>query len=82
MTEDMKFRNFSPFTIKTYLSSITYFVRFYNTSPEALTEEDVRKYLLYLVNSGASWSTINSAQSALEILYKYVLRQSWKIENI
>jgi integrase/recombinase XerD len=82
MIEDMKLRNFSPQTIKSYISSVTSFVRYFKASPEELTDLHIKEYLTHLLNTGASWSTINAAQSSLKQLYIHILKQNWKVEKL
>ncbi len=49
MIEDMTLRNFAPQTIQSYVQCIARFARYFNTSPEHLGPEQVRTYLLYIV---------------------------------
>jgi len=44
MTEDMQLRNLSAGTQKAYLHYITGLARFYQTSPEHLSLEELREY--------------------------------------
>jgi integrase/recombinase XerD len=48
--EDLRLKNFSPNTIRVYMHAVAAFARFCGRSPEALGEEDVRKYLVHLVS--------------------------------
>ncbi len=50
MLEDMQLRNFAPETQRNYLHHITGLARYYMTSPEHLTLEEIRDYQLYLLN--------------------------------
>lgn len=79
MLQEMKLRNFSPKTIKSYVCCVKLFVTHYGKSPEELTEAHIKEYLSNLVKRGLSFSTINAVQSALKILYKDILNQSWKV---
>jgi integrase/recombinase XerD len=74
MTEDMRLRNFSPRTIKTYLEQVTRFAAYFNQKPERLGAEHVRLYQLYLIQEkGAASSSVNVASSALKFLYRVTL---------
>jgi len=48
MIEDMQLRNLSQSTQRAYLHYITGLARFYQTSPEYLSLEELREYQLYL----------------------------------
>jgi integrase/recombinase XerD len=49
MLEDMRLRNLVPATQKNYIAHVAAFARFFGKSPEALDQEAVREYLLYLL---------------------------------
>ncbi len=48
MTNDMKLRRFSPETIKLYVYAVKDISRYYNSSPDLISEQEVYGYLLYL----------------------------------
>jgi hypothetical protein len=50
MIEDMQLRNLSVGTQRAYLHYITGLARFYQTSPDHLSLEEIREYQLYLIN--------------------------------
>src|SRR5208337_1745883 len=54
MTEDMILRNFAPGTIRQYVHCIARYARYFNTSPKDLGPEQVRLYLLHLVQGVTS----------------------------
>jgi len=82
MIEDLKLRNRSPRTIEAYVLQVARFAKFYKCSPEKLGSEEVRAYQLHLLDSGASWSTMNQTVSALKFLYRVTLRVAWPVEQI
>ena len=49
MIEDMTLRNFTAQTIQSYVQCVARFARYFNASPEQLGPEQVRTYLLDLV---------------------------------
>jgi integrase/recombinase XerD len=74
MIEDMTLRNFAPQTIQSYVQCIARFARYFNTSPEHLGPEQVRTYLLYIVQQRrASLSHYKQVRSALRFLYRVTL---------
>jgi integrase/recombinase XerD len=80
--DDLKLRNCSPRTIGAYIFQIARFAKFYNRSPEKLGAEEVRAYQFHLINSGASWSTVNRTVCALKVPYLMTLQVAWPVEQI
>jgi integrase/recombinase XerD len=83
MTEDLQLRNFSEVTIRTYIRVVQRFAEHFGKSPEQLGAEQVRQYLLYLLNDKKDvWSTLQVNRAALKFLYVKVLKQPWFDEEI
>ncbi len=56
----MKLRNFAPKTIALYVDNVAKFARHFGKSPELLGEEQVRQYLVHLVEEKkVAWGTYN-----------------------
>ena len=49
MTENMLLRGLAPKTQKAYLGAVRKLAKFYNKSPDLLSSEEIRAYLLHLV---------------------------------
>lgn len=49
MSEEMKLRNFAPGTQEVYISAVAQFAAQFGKSPELLGKEEVRQYLVHLV---------------------------------
>src|ERR1051325_5234000 len=78
MIEDMRIRNFSPSTQRSYVHYVAEFARHYNTSPERLGLEHVRAYHLYLAEQRQlSPASINTFVSAAQFLYTVTLEMPW-----
>jgi site-specific recombinase XerD len=74
MIEDMRLRNLSRHTVDAYVLAVKQFANHFKRSPEQSTSQDVRQYLLYLVQEKhASWSRYNIARCALQFLYQVTL---------
>ena len=74
MIEEMKLRNLSPRTIEVYVSRVAHFARYFGRSPEVLGRDEVRSYLLHLVQEKkVSWSVYNQSVAALRFLYEVTL---------
>jgi site-specific recombinase XerD len=69
MIDDMKVRNLSAGTQKTYVRSVANFSAFHGRSPDELSYEDVRDYHLHLVARGLKATSICQILSALRFFY-------------
>ena len=78
MTEDMQLRNLGPQTQRSYLHYITGLARFYQTSPDLLSLEEIREYQLYLINERRlSPESVNGFVSAAKFFYNVTLETPW-----
>jgi site-specific recombinase XerD len=83
MLEDMRLRNFSPHTVDAYILAVKQFARHLGRSPEQSGADDVRAYLLHLVqDQHASWSRYNIARCALQFLYRITLGRDERFEKL
>ncbi|MBT4500549.1 MAG: site-specific integrase [Gemmatimonadetes bacterium] len=72
--EEMKLRGYSPKTRKAYRNHLLRFRRYFDKDPQAVTEEEIRAYLLHLIDEKqVSYSTHNQSISAIKFLYNKVL---------
>jgi integrase/recombinase XerD len=56
MIEEVKLRNFSPATQKSYLYAVTRLTKYYRKAPDQLDKEQIRSYLLHLTVERTSHS--------------------------
>jgi site-specific recombinase XerD len=83
MIEELQLRNLSPVTAGMYLKVVERFARHFNTSPERLGSEQVRQWLLHLVNDRkVSANTLQVHRAALHFLYVDTLKQRWFEDTI
>jgi integrase/recombinase XerD len=73
MIEEMKLRNFSPRTEQSYVSAMVGLVKYYRQSPDQLTQDEIRSYLLHLKERGLSPSSRNVAISGMKFFYHQIL---------
>src|SRR6476660_5646224 len=78
MIEDMQLRGLAPATQRAYLQAVQSLAQHFATSPDHLTEEQLRQYFLYLHNDKrVSRSTSTIALCALKFLVEHTLHRSW-----
>lgn len=72
--EELRIRGYSRRTRKTYRNHLGRFVRWLGRDPRGASDEDVRRYLLHLVDEkDASAATRNQAVSVVKFFYAVVL---------
>jgi integrase len=71
----MTLHRFSRHTKKNYLLVMQSLVRFYNQPPDTLSEEQIQKFLLYLINEKKlAWGSVNNYLCGISCFYKNVLK--------
>ena len=76
-------RVLSPRAIDAYAMRVGTFARHFGRSPQILGRDDVRAYLLFLVQEKhASWSYFGQAISALKFLYRTTLGKKWVLDGV
>src|SRR5574342_524586 len=73
MIEEIRLRNFSPRTEKSYVSAMVGLAKYYRQSPDQLSQEQIRAYLLHLKERGLSPSSRNVAISGMKFFYHQCL---------
>ncbi|WP_415373086.1 site-specific tyrosine recombinase/integron integrase [Patiriisocius sp. Uisw_047] len=83
--DKLELRKYANNTVKTYVSSFETFINYYHTKDlVSIDENDVRQYLLKLVQEDKSNSYINSAINSIKFYYESVLgmpNRFYKIER-
>jgi integrase/recombinase XerD len=83
MLEDMRVRNYSPKTQVMYVHRVARFAAHFGRTPDQLTPEDIRTYLVHLKDvEQVSWSTFNQAVCALRFFYKVTLGRAEMVAEI
>lgn len=74
--EQLKLKRYSRSTIKTYLAHFNLFLAHYGQrSPDGITRDEIRRYLLYLINERQVSGTYqNQAINAIKFYYEQVLK--------
>jgi integrase/recombinase XerD len=83
MLEDMQLRGLAARTQESYLGAVQQLALHYGTSPDLLTEEQLRQYFLYLRNEKhVAPNTSNVALNALKFLYVHTLGRPWPLRDL
>ena len=83
MIEDMKIRDYSDHTISAYVSAVYRLAAFYRKSPDKLGREEIRTFLVDLVeDKKVSWPYYRQVLAALRFLYRHVLRRGEVVEDV
>jgi site-specific recombinase XerD len=80
----MQLRNYSPQTVKAYISNLRSFVEHHlPRHPREMTDEHVRQYLVYLlIERKFSASTVNQVFNALRFVYSDLYKRPLVIKTI
>jgi site-specific recombinase XerD len=83
MIREMRVRNYSEHSIRNYVSALVNLTRFYKTSPDNLSRDQVKDYAYHLIREkNFSTSSINQLISAWKILQVDVLKKDWETFSI
>jgi integrase/recombinase XerD len=94
MIEEIRLRNFSPRTEQSYVSAMVGLAKYYRQSPDQLSQEQIRAYLLHLKERGLSPSSRNVAISGMKFFYHQCLgwnekqlfipprKRSWQLPEV
>jgi integrase/recombinase XerD len=75
MIEDMTARKLGPNSQRSHIHSCRRFAAFLKRSPDTATADDVRRFQLYLVESGLGISNRNRIMTGVKFLFRVTLRR-------
>src|SRR6476620_6902095 len=75
MIEDMAARKLNPHTQRSHISSCTRFAAWLKRAPNTATPDEVRRFQLYLIESGTSICNRNRIMTGLRFLFRVTLRR-------
>src|SRR4030067_1877758 len=83
MLGDLQLSGAKPRTQKTYLREVENLAKYFNRSPEELGEDELKKYMLYLIKERhLSEGTFRFYVAALKFLYRTTLKREWAVQKI
>ena len=80
LERELKYRNYSPKTVKAYLTCTKIFLNKINKDAETISREEIIDFLLYLQKEKKAPKTINLYKEAIKFFYKDVLKQKQDID--
>jgi len=75
MIEDMAARKLTPHTQRSHISSCKRFAAWLKRSPDTATADEVRRFQLHLIESGASICNRNRIMTGVRFLFRVTLRR-------
>ncbi|MCB9798963.1 site-specific integrase [Candidatus Nomurabacteria bacterium] len=72
ITQEMKIRNYSPKTIKSYTSVTSSLYKFTKKPPRELDQNEIKRYLAHIQSQGKSSQTIALHANAINFLYTQI----------
>lgn len=81
--EDLQLQGKSDRTQQAYVRAVRMLAEHFHTSPDQLTDEQIRQYFLYVRNTRHwSFSTMKQALCAIKTLYTQTLHRDWGILDV
>lgn len=77
---ELKLQGKSDKTIECYSRALRQVANFFDTCPNNLSVEDLKRYFLYLVDN-KSWSAVKIARNAIQFCYKHVVMVNFFCRN-
>jgi integrase/recombinase XerD len=79
MTEDMQLHGFAAKTQDSSVRAVKQLAEYYHKSPEVITDDELRQYLLYFQNENhVAASTFTIALCGLKFFYERTLQRTWR----
>ena len=83
MVEDMDLSGFASRTQDSYVRSVSLLTRYYQRSPELLSDEELRAYFVHLTSERKlARSTITIALSGIKFFYEKTLKRDWSLTGV
>ena len=83
MMHDLQLRGYADRTVEAYTRAVAQLAKFYHASPDQLTEEQVRQYLLHLSTvQRVARGTHTIALCGIKFFYQQTLGQQWTVLNV
>jgi site-specific recombinase XerD len=83
MLEDMQLHGYAERTRQSYADAVKGLAKHYQCPPDQLTEDDIRKFFLHLINDRkAARSTLKIYLCGIKFFYEKTLGRKWQLFNL
>jgi hypothetical protein len=79
MMEDMALAGLAKSTQDAYVKAVRGLAAHFRRSPDQLSEEEVRRYLLGVRENGAARGTFKTAHYGIQFFYRHTLDRDWPL---
>ena len=79
MIEDMKLAGLAATTQAIYIDAVYHLAAHYRRSPDQLSEEEVRSYLLSMRERGVARGTFKTNLYGIQFIYRHTLNREWAL---
>jgi hypothetical protein len=79
MIEDMTLAGLSPATQTAYIKAVRGLAARYHRSPDRVSEEEVRSYLLGMRERGVARGTFKTSHYGIQFLFRNTLNRAWAL---
>ena len=79
MIEDMNLAGLASGSQQIYIKSVRRLAAHYRRSPDELSEEEVRSYLISLRERGVARGTFKANHYGIQFLYRHTLDRDWPL---
>jgi integrase/recombinase XerD len=83
MLEDLQLAGYALRTQESYLACVRVLAKYYHRSPDLLTEDEIRRFFVYLINElHSSGSSVTVYLCGIKFFYETTLKRTWKIFDL
>lgn len=83
LIEEMELRNYAPKTIHLYVDQVSKLALYYNRSPDQLSREEIRSYLVHLIEERKlAVGSYRQALAAFRYFYRWVIKRGDLVDDI
>ena len=83
LIHDLQLRGYADRTVEAYTGAVAQLARFYHASPDQLTEEQVRDYLLHLSTvQKVARGTHTIVLGGIKFFYQQTLGRTWTVPDV
>jgi len=83
MREYLQLAGYSLKTVESYIITVQVLAKYYNRSPDLITEDEIRQFFLYLINKRkVTSSSVTVYLCGIKFFYERTLKRTWNLCGI